>query len=28
MSFGSGGDVGDGRDLSGSFSSTLKDGGF
>jgi hypothetical protein len=28
MSFGSGGDLGDGRDLSGSFSSTLKDGGF
>lgn len=28
MSFGSGGDLGDGRNLSGSFSSTLKDGGF
>ncbi len=28
MSFGSGGDIGDGRNLSGSFSSTLGDGGF
>src|SRR5262249_31612659 len=28
MSCGSGGDLGDGRNLSGSFSSTLKDGGF